>query len=161
MLGLQEQRVLIQGEIWRCAIGKQSDAKFKFLVRPVTTVNVTGGNLSRMFEDEVFASFKDITFSSTITGILILPGIIDSSIAPPPADYVGYKKKDNSVSVGIRIDFSSWERSSELERLGLLADNIRRSLDKIQSRYLADEDREKLQFIVEKVQSLLVQRLRG
>ena len=34
------------------------------------------------------------------------------------------------------MDFALWERYSELERLGLLADNIRRSLDKIQSRYL-------------------------
>jgi hypothetical protein len=112
-----------------------------------------------MFEDEVFASFKDIAFSSAITGILILPGIIDGSIAPPPPDYFGYKEKDNSVSVGIKIDFALWERSSELERLGLLADNIRCSLDKIQSRYLVDEDREKLHFIVDKVQALLTSRL--
>jgi hypothetical protein len=143
------------------AIGKQSDAPFKFLVRPITTVNVTGRNLWRMFEDEVFASFKDIAFSSTITGILILPGIIDSSIAPTPPDYVGYQKKDNSVSVGIKIDFASWERSSELERLGLLADKIQCSLDKIQSRYLVDEDREELHLIVDKVQALLASRLRG
>jgi hypothetical protein len=151
----------MQREIWRRTIGKQSDAPFKFLVRPVTTVNVTGGNLSRMFEDEVFASFKEVVFSSVITGILILPGIIDSSIAHPPPDYVGYKKKDNSVSVGINIDFALWERSSELERLGLLADNIRSSLDKIQSRYLAAEDREKLHFIVDKVQAHLASRLQG
>jgi hypothetical protein len=112
-----------------------------------------------MFEDEVFASFKNIHFSSTITGILILPGIIDGSVAPPPPDYIGYQKKDNSVSVGIKIDFALWERSSELERLGLLADNIRCSLDKIQSRYLADEDREKLRLIVNKVQAQLASRI--
>jgi hypothetical protein len=146
-------------EILEAAIGKQNDAPFKFLVRPVATVNVTGGNLSRMFEDEVFASFKDITFSSAITGILILPGIIDSSIASPPPDYIGYQKKDNSVSVGINIDFALWERSSELERLGLLADNIRCSLDKIQGRHLTDEDRAKLRFIVDKVQARLASRL--
>jgi hypothetical protein len=114
-----------------------------------------------MFEDEVSASFKDIVFSSGITGILILPGIIDSSIALPPPDYIGYKKKDNSVSVGIKIDFALWERSSKLERLGLLADNIRCSLDKIQRRYLADEDRAKLHFIVDKVQAQLASRLQG
>jgi hypothetical protein len=63
------------------------------------------------------------------------------------------------VSVGIKIDFALWERSSEFERLGLLADNIRRSLDKIQSRYLVEEDREKLRLIVDKVQALVVSRL--
>ena len=70
-------------------------------------------------------------------------------------------KRDNSVSVGIGIDFKLWERSSELERLGLLTDNIRCSLDKIQSRYLVDEDRERLHLIVDKVQDLLASRLRG
>jgi hypothetical protein len=114
-----------------------------------------------MFEDEVFASFNDIVFSSAITGVLILPGIIDSSIARPPADYIGYKKKDNSVSVGIKIDFVLWERSSEVERLDLLAKNVRCSLDKIQSRYLTDEDRAKLHFIVDKVQAQLASRLQG
>jgi hypothetical protein len=114
-----------------------------------------------MFEDGVFASFKDVIFSSPIAGILILPGIIDSSIAPPPSDYVGYKRADNSVSVGINIDFSLWERSSELERLGLLADNIRCSLGKIKSRYLANADREKLHQIVDKVQAQLASRLQN
>jgi hypothetical protein len=83
-----------------------------------------------MFEDEVFSSFEGCTFSSPISGILILPTIIDGSIALPPPDYVGYKKGDNSVSVSIRIDFALWESSTELERLGLLADNIRCSLDR-------------------------------
>ena len=78
-----------------------------------------------------------------------------------PPDCVGNQRKDNSVSVGIKIDFASWERSSELARLGPLADNIRCSLDKIQSLYLVDEDREKLHLIVDKVQALLASRLRG
>jgi hypothetical protein len=142
-------------------IGKQSDAPFKFLVRPITTLNVTGSNLARMFEDEVFASFNGITFSSPITGILLLPGIIDNSIAPSPPDYLGHQKRDNSVSVGIAINFTLWERSSELERLGLLADNIRSSLDKIQSLHLVDEDREMLRIIVDRVEELLSSRLRG
>jgi len=140
---------------------RQVNAPFKFLVRPITTVNVGSRNLSWAFEDEVFSSFNGFTFSSPISGILILPKIIDSSIAPPPPDYVGYKKADNSVSVGLNIDFALWERSSELERLGLLADNIQCSLDKIQSRYLVDEDREKLHFIVDKVQAQLASRLQG
>jgi hypothetical protein len=137
---------------------KQSDAPFKFLVRPVTTVNVSKGKISNQFEDKVFSFFKDITFVSPISGILILPTIIDSSIAVPPPDYVGYKKRDNSVSVGINMDFLLWERSSESQRLGLLADNIRCSLDKIKGRYLVDADREKLRLIVDMVQAQLASR---
>jgi hypothetical protein len=122
-------------------------------------VNAGSSKLSWTFEDEVFASFKEVTFSSPITGILVLPVIIDSSMAAVPPDYVGYKKADNSVSVGLNIDFMLWQRSSELERLSLLADNIRRSLDRVESRYLLDADRVKLRQIVDKVHSRLASRL--
>lgn len=77
---------------------------------------------------------------------------MDDSIAPIPSDHIRHDKRDNSVSVGIKIDFVLWERSSEFERLGLLADNIRCSLDKIESRYLVDDDREKLHLMVNRVQ---------
>jgi hypothetical protein len=140
---------------------KQTDAPFKFLVRPVTTVNVSTGKLSNQFEDKVSFFFKDITFVSPISAVLILPTIIDSSIAVPPPDYVGYKKRDNSVSVGINIDFLLWERSSEPEHLCLLADNIRCSLDKIKGRYLVDADREKLRLIVDMVQAQLASRFQN
>jgi hypothetical protein len=93
--------------------------------------------------------------------MVILPIIIDDAVAPPPPDSTRFFEKDNSVSVGIKIDFALWERSSELERLGLLADNIRCSLDKIKSRYLLDGDREKLHQIVDKVQAQLASRLQG
>ena len=122
-------------------------------------MNAGSSKLSWTFEDEVFASFKEVTFSSPITGILVLPVIIDSSMAAVPPDYVGYKKADNSVSVGLNIDFMLWQRSSELERLSLLADNIRRSLDRVESRYLLDADRVKLRQIVDKVHSRLASRL--
>jgi hypothetical protein len=140
-------------------MGRQNDAPFKFLVRPVSTLNASSRNLSRAFEDEVFSSFENVEFSSPITGLVILPIIIDDAIAPSPPDSTHFFEKDNSVSVGINIDFALWERSSELERLGLLADNIRCSLDKIQNRYLVHEDREKLHLIVDKVQTELASRL--
>ena len=87
--------------------------------------------------------------------MLILPGLIDSAIVPPSPDYVGYNKSDNSVSVGLKMDFALWQRSSRLEQLELLADNIRLSLDRIESRYLGREDRERLHLIVDEVQALL------
>jgi hypothetical protein len=142
-------------------MGRQSDAPFKFLVRPVTTVNIAGKKLSWAFEDELFSSFEAVTFSSPITGILILPVIIDGSIAVPPPDYVGYKKADNSVSVGRRIDFELWQRSSELERLELLVENVHSSLDQIQGRYLIGEDRRKLHELVDRAQTQLACRLQA
>ena len=139
----------------------RSRARFEFLVRPVTTVNVGNKKLAKLIEDEMRSSLVNLKFLSPISAILVLPGIIDGSIAIPPDNYVGYQKSDNSVSVGTKIDFALWQRSSELERLGLLADNIRYSLGKIQGRYLIDEDRERLHVILNNVQSLLTSRLRS
>lgn len=136
-------------------MGRQSAAPFKFLVRPITTVNASSGKLSWIFEDEMFSLFEGRVFSSPISGILILPTIMDSSIVPSLPDHVGYKKGDNSVAIGLDIDFVLWESSSELERLGLLVDNIRRSLEKIEKRHLVDEDRAFLHLMVDKVQSKL------
>ena len=98
---------------------------------------------------------------SPISGIAIFPKIVNPAIAAPPPDSVRYTKRDNSISVGINIDFSLWQRSSELERLGLLADNIQCSLDKIKSRYLVDADRETLHQIVDKVRNKLASQLQG
>ena len=137
----------------------RGNAPFKFLVRPVTTVNAAQAELGEMFEDEMRSSLAGMKLSSPISAILILPGIIDSSIVVPPDNYVGYQKRDNSSSVGIGIDFTLWQRSSELEKLALLADNIRSSLSNIQRRYLVDEDRERLHLAVDKVQALLASRL--
>jgi hypothetical protein len=138
---------------------KQGNAPFRFLIRPVTTVNVSKGKLANMLEDGIFSFLKNQKFLSSISGILILPTIIDNSIAVPPKDYVGYKKGDNSVSVGINIDFLLWERSSELERLMLLTENIQCSLEKIKSRYLIDFDRENLHHIVDDVHKNLAGQL--
>ena len=137
----------------------RSDLIFSVLVRPLTTVNVAQAQLAKMFEDEMLSSSVNMKFLSPISGILILPIIIDRSVAVPPDDYTGYQKLDNSVSVGINIDFELWQHSSELERLELLANNIRCSLGRVQSRYLVDEDRERLRLIVDTVQALLASRL--
>src|ERR1700744_2490964 len=93
-------------------------------------------HLSWMLEGGILSLFQGASFSSPISGILIIPPIIDKMVAPPPPDYIGYKKKDNSVSVGMNIDFRLWQCSSELQRLGLLVENIHSSLNMIQSRYL-------------------------
>ena len=108
-----------------------------------------------------FSLIEEESFLSPISGILILPQIMDQSIVPLSADYVGYQKADNSVSVGINIDFFSWERSTESERLALLAVNIRCSLHRIKSRYLVDADREKLHQIIDTAQAQVALRLQS
>ena len=41
-------------------MGRQSDAPFKFLVRPVTTANIASKRLSWAFEDELFSLFDGV-----------------------------------------------------------------------------------------------------
>lgn len=160
MFNKQEQREIDRlKQSGRFVESKQSGAPFCFIVRPFTTVGVAKGKLAVLLEDEIFSEIGKIVINSPISGVGIFPTIFNPNIAPPPPESVRYTKRDNSVSVGINIDFALWERSSELERLGLLADNIRCSLDKIKSRYLVDADREKLHQIVDKVQAQLASRL--
>jgi hypothetical protein len=133
---------------------KNTDAPF-LLVRPITTKNVSSKSLGRDLEAEVSRSLSEVHFTSPISGILTMPCIIDSSIVPLFPDYVGYKKKDNSVSVGLNLDFNLWERSAEVERLALLAANVRSSVDKVKSRYLVDADRVQLHHAIDLAEARL------
>lgn len=137
----------------------QDDALFKFTVRFFTTVGIESRDLARWFEDEMFSAIKDLAFKSRITGIAIFPTIFDSVIASPPNDYLTYKKKEKSVFVGLNIDFSSWTFGSREEKLGLLANNIRQSIERVPEKYLSNSDRKKLLDILSQVHKRLVDRL--
>jgi hypothetical protein len=137
----------------------RDDGRFKIIVRPVITVNTNKKRISWIFETEMRSSLLNERFSSPIWGVLVLPIIMDRTIVPPPKDYVGYQRRDNSVSVSVNIDFDLWQRSAEVEALGLLSENIRCSLNRIEPRYLLDEDRGKLLITVNSVQARLASRL--
>jgi hypothetical protein len=137
----------------------QLDARFTFLVRPFTTVGVEKGSLASSFEQEIFAAIRNFEFESPITGIVIFPTIFDGAIAPVPPDYVKYKKGEKSVFVGMHIDFSSWASASTQVRLGLLADNIKNSIERIPDKYLSAGDRKRLLDITSQVHKRLIDRL--
>ena len=137
----------------------QLDARLTFIIRPFTTVGVEKGNLAPSFEEETCAAIRKQEFSSPIAGIAIFPTIFDTAVAPRPRDYVKYKKGENSVFVGLHIDFVSWTSASEQERLGLLADNIRNSIERIPGKYLSNSDRMMLLDITSQVHKRLVDRL--
>ena len=61
--------------------------------------------------------------------------------------------------VGLNINFSSWTSGSREEKLGLLANNIRRSVERVPEKYLSGSDRKKLLDIVSQVHDRLVDRL--
>jgi hypothetical protein len=137
----------------------QDDALFKFTVRFFTTVGIESLDLARWFEDEIFSAIRELSFESPITGIAIFPTIFDSAIASAPKDYLTYKKKEGSVFVGLNIDFSSWTSGPREEKLSLLANNIRRSIERVPDKYLSGSDRKKLLDIVSQVHRRLVDRL--
>jgi hypothetical protein len=124
----------------------QRDAPLKFLVRPFSTVGVESLDLASWLE-------------SNITAIAIFPTIFDNAIAPTPKDYLTYRKKERSVSVGLNISFSSWTSGSREEKLSSLANNITQSIERIPDKYLSSSDRKKLLEIVSQVRRRLVDRL--
>ena len=137
----------------------QQDAGFKFLVRPFTTVGTESLDLATWFENEIFSAIEDLSFESPITGIAIFPTIFDDAIAPAPNDYVTYKKKEKSVFVGLNIDFLSWASGSSEEKLSMLANNIRQSIERVPDKYLSSSDRKNLLDVVSRVRKRLVNRL--
>jgi hypothetical protein len=137
---------------------KQARTAFRFVIRPLRTKNVASREIAISLEDEISLLIGELTVVSPISGILIMPILMDEAIATPPSDYVGYKSRDNSVTVSIKIDFALWERSSVLERLSIMTVHVLNSLDKIPGQYLLDQDRQKLRLVVDKVQSRLALR---
>jgi len=137
----------------------QRDAPLKFLVRPFSTVGVESLDLASWLENEIFSEINGVAFESNITWIAIFPTIFDNAIAPSPKDYLTYKKKERSVSVGLNISFSSWTSGSREEKLSLLANNITQSIERIPDQHLSSSDRKKLLDIVSQVRRLLVDRL--
>jgi hypothetical protein len=126
----------------------QLHAPFRFLVRPFTTVGIEVGKLASWFEDDVFSKINAFEFQSPITGIAIFPAIFDSAIAPPPKDYLKYKRSEKSVFVGVNINFAAWATGSQSERLNLLGENIGRSVEGIPEKYLSSLDRDRLLSVV-------------
>jgi hypothetical protein len=122
----------------------QQDARFKFLVRPFTTVGTDSLDLATCFENEIYSVVKDLTFESKIWGVVIFPTIFDRDIGPAPKEYVRYRKSEGSVFVGLNIEFSTWSSASRYKKLELLFENIRRSIEKISDAYLLNRDRERL-----------------
>ena len=125
-------------------VRNQLNAPFKFMVRPFTTMGVESLDLAMWFEDEILEMIYDTKFKSKITGIIVFPKIFDADIAPPPSDHLTYKRGEKSVFVGLNIEFRNWHSASREQKLNILADNIRNSIQKIPNTYLADVDRDKL-----------------
>ena len=137
----------------------QDDAPFKFTVRFFTTVGVESRDIAPWFENEICSAIRELSFQSPITGIAIFPTIFDSAIARPPKDYLTYKRKEKSVFVGLNIDFSSWTSASRQEKLGLLSNNMKQSIERIPDKYLVSSDRQKLLDIVSQAHERLLDRL--
>lgn len=160
LLSKKEQKLIDRLKASGRAINDaQLNARFMFIVRPFTTVGVMSVNLASWLEDEIFSTIKDLEFESPITGIAIFPTIFDGEISDPPADYLTYKKSEKSVFVGLNIEFSSWASGSKQEKLRLLSDNIKRSIERIPNKYLTNSDREKLMSTVSQAYDRLACRL--
>jgi hypothetical protein len=138
---------------------EQLDAPFRFMIRPFTTAGTASLELASWFEKAIFKAVSGMTFESPITGIVIFPKIFDRTVAEPPEDHLTYKENEKSVFVGVNIDYSAWECASREEKLKLLADNLKTSLERIPDIYLTKSDSKKLLLAVENSLPHLMRRL--
>jgi len=138
---------------------KQLDAPFRFMVRPLTTAGIPSLELASWCEDSIFEAVRGMTFESPITGIMISPKIFDKDIAEPPEDSLTYKENERAVIIGLSIDFATWSRASRKERLHLLVESIKHSIEHIPNAYLSQSDSEKLLIATDRAYAHLERRL--
>jgi hypothetical protein len=137
----------------------QRDATFKFLVRPFTTVGTDSLDLATWFENEIYSIIKDLTLESKIWGIVIFPTIFNTEFGPAPKEYVKYRKNEGSIFVALNIDYSTWTSTSRRQKLELLFENIRRSIEKISDTHLSGKDRDHLVKIATQAYERLIARV--
>lgn len=138
---------------------KQLDAPFRFMVRPLTTVGIPSLELASWCEDAIFEAVSGMSFESPITGIVISPKIFDENVAEPPEDSLTHKKNERSVFVSLGIDFVTWDRASRKDRIHLLVENIKRSVERIPDVYLQQSDSKKLLLAIDGAYGHLERRL--
>jgi len=138
---------------------EQSDATFGFLIRPYATVEVASKDLAHVLEHVMFKSVSQKVFESPITGIAIFPKIIDKNVVEAPKDKVTFKRKERSVFVTYDIDYEKWQGASRSEKLDLLVENVKRSLEGIPSKYLLASDADQLFQILDAAKAEISQQL--
>jgi hypothetical protein len=138
---------------------KQLDARFRFMIRPFTTAGVPSVELASWFEDAIFGAISGMVFESPITGVVIFPKIFDEKVADPPDDYWKYNENDKSVFVSLGVDFCTWNSALHAEKIRLLYENIRCSLERIPDTYLFRSDYRKLLRAIDEVYAALVRRV--
>lgn len=141
-------------------IGREEvDAPFQVLIRPLATVGLDTGKFALWFEEEISTAIKEAELAIPVKHFIISPHVIDQTISTLPPDHVTFKRKENAVSVGLSIGYSTWLRSSEKSKLASMYENIKLSLLQIPQKHVGDAGREALLNIVENVYAKLQSRL--
>jgi hypothetical protein len=95
--------------------------------------------LALALQEEIERKMEGVELSSPLSGVIFFPTILNPNVASMP-DFITHKR-DLSVFVGLKIDHQTWINSSTDERITLLRDNLRASLEKIKKTYLSPEDK--------------------
>jgi hypothetical protein len=131
------------------------DLPITFVLSPTTTVGLLRLNdtILLSFQDEVRQLLRGRKLTSSLSGLLVFPQIMDPRIGSFK-DFVTYKR-DRSVYVGENIDHEKWSSTPAVEQVDLLAENIANSIRKIRNSRLNDDDRKLLLGIVEQARTLV------
>jgi hypothetical protein len=117
--------------------------------RVTPDVGLESGRLSKKFQREILRLLLSVELTSSLKGIVLFPTILNPDIASL-SDSVTYKRKEGSVFVALEISHAQWINASLGERIDLLANNIRMSVEKITGKHLVPADRAKLLDVIDR-----------
>lgn len=116
--------------------------------------------LAKEFEKEIVTLLSDVEVQSPLDCVLLFPTILDPDIALMP-DASSYKKGIKAMYVSRNLSYREWMKSSDSERINLLAENISSSVRSIESSYLFPEDKERFLDWIEKARLIIRERIKS
>ncbi len=122
---------------------------------PKVTQNARVGSFFVEFERRLVERLALRTLSSTVSGIVFFPRILDPGIIGAAPELNSFKRSERSIFVGKSIDFYKWGDSAELGRIALAAENLRDSVAGVRSKQLGGADREALTAAINETEQLL------
>lgn len=133
----------------------QKDASFGFHILPKVNADVEARLLALFFTNNVRKNFNNLELHMGISGVLFFPRILNPKISSS-ADFISYKRGDNSVFVGMNISYSDWVRADIKGQVELLHQNLIQSIHKISSRKMSDSQKLILLDVIQNIKDILI-----
>jgi|RhiMethySRZTD1v2_1073278.scaffolds.fasta_scaffold733652_3 hypothetical protein len=106
--------------------------------RVTQDVSRDAGALSWEFQSEIVRMLEGVRLSSPVTGIILLPTILNPEIASMPDNVTN--RRDGGVWVALGLSHAEWVNAAALDRIDMFAKNISNSLMRVSEKRLVASD---------------------